>query len=119
MCVLAFFSTSWTRQVKGNNTVSHPILTFAVHGVSHHSVLLFLPYSSYSNYTKVCGSHSCVAEASSHLEWRAMLRGKQFPTLQSTIVHSFLFILLGLLDPEDEGTTIFPYFGSDLPSYAA
>jgi len=48
-----------------------------------------------------------------------MLQGKQFPTLQSTIVYSFLFILLGLLDPEDEGTKVLPYFGSDLPSYVA
>jgi hypothetical protein len=48
-----------------------------------------------------------------------MLLGKQFPTFQSIKAHSFAFILFGLLDPEDEGTTTLPHSGNDLPSYAA
>jgi len=48
-----------------------------------------------------------------------MLLDKQFPTFQSITVHTFSFILLGLLDPEDEGTAILPHFGTDLPSYEA
>jgi hypothetical protein len=40
----------------------------------------------------------------------------QFPTFLSIIVHSFSFILLGLLDPEEEDTAILPHLAMTFPA---
>jgi hypothetical protein len=68
---------------------------------------------------RVSGSHSGIVEDSDLLGFDTALVGTRFPTFRRQLLHSSSWSthgLLGLLDPEDEGTTIFRNVRKYLPN---